>query len=112
MYVDAYSLEFHDQVLKYPQLRKKIRNAIKRVLQDPRYRTELCEKKGGYDYRGIRSTHVGDAQFVILFGICDEYLKKFPVRDRICRACATCPSNTVLFLTVGPHNVAYKSVIR
>ncbi len=112
MYVAAYSPEFPDQLARYPQLRSKIRNAIKRVLQDPRYRTELCEKKAGHDFRGIRSTHVGDGQFVILFAICDEYLKKFPVHDRICRACSSCPSNTVLFLTVGPHAQAYKSVVR
>jgi len=112
MYVAAYSPEFLNQIAKYSQLRNKIRNAIKRVLQDPRYRTELCEKRAGHDYRGIRSTHVGDGQFVILFAICDEYLKKFPVRDRICRACASCSSSTVLFLTVGPHSLAYRSVIR
>ena len=112
MYVASYSPEFPDQVAKHTQLRSKIRNAINRVLQDPRHGTELCKKKAGHDFRGIRSTHVGDGQFVILFTICDEYLKKFPVRDRICRACAACPANTVLFLTVGPHAQAYRAVVR
>ena len=113
MYVAFYSPEFPEQLARYSQLRNKIKSAKNRVLHDPFYRTERLGKKGQYDLRGLRSVHVGDGQFVIVFAVCEEYLKKFPDTDRVCRACLSSQNpKAVIFLTVGPHDLAYRTVVR
>ncbi len=73
-------------------------------MADPYHNTErLGKQPGGLDLRCCRSTHVGQ-NFRLLFVICEE-CRRVP-ECQYC-FCEGLPDQTVVFLTVGPHEKAY-----
>lgn len=95
---------FVHNLRRYAAVQSQIKGRVKRVLTDPYWNTEILSEAGGpLDLRGCRSARV-DRNFRIIFVICGE-----------CRSvpeCSYCfceglPDETVVFLTVGPHDRAY-----
>jgi len=74
------------------------------VLADPYTGTErLGKMPGRLDLRGCRSVRV-TRNFRILFVVCEE-CRRVP-ECKFC-FCEGLPDETVIFLTVGPHERAY-----
>lgn len=89
---------------RYRGMRQQIRRKIGRVLQDPYAGTERLGKvPRGKDLRGCRSIRVTQ-NFRIIFAICEE-CRRVPA-CQFC-FCEGLPDETVVFITVGPHERAY-----
>ncbi len=85
-------------------MRKHIRRHVKQVLADPYQGTERLDKQaGGLDLRGCRSVRV-TRNFRIIFVICEECRRVSECRFCFCEGL---PDETVVFLTVGPHERTY-----
>ena len=100
VYEDLFVKNLH----KYSSIKKSAKNKINRVLEDPYHNTEfLGDHKGKLNLIGCRSVRI-DRNFRIIFVICEE------CRD--IQNCAFCfceglPDNTIVLLTIGPHDTAY-----
>lgn len=103
-YQAVYEDRFARNLARYSNLRQRIRRRVEQIQANPYDRTErLGRVSGGLDLRGCRSARVG-RNFRIIFVICEE-----------CRRIADCQycfcegreEETVVFLTVGPHDRAY-----
>jgi mRNA-degrading endonuclease RelE of RelBE toxin-antitoxin system len=89
---------------RYRSLQEHIQRHVDQVLDDPYRGTErLGKRAGGLDLRGCRSVRV-TRNFRIIFVICEE-CRRVP-ECRFC-FCEGLPNETVVFLTVGPHERAY-----
>jgi mRNA-degrading endonuclease RelE of RelBE toxin-antitoxin system len=74
------------------------------VIEDPYAQTEfLGDVSGKLNLKGCRSARI-DRNFRIIFVICEE-CRRIP-RCEYC-FCENLPDNTIVFLTVGPHDKAY-----
>jgi len=103
-YNAVYEPRFAYNLRRYAALRSQIKRRVDRVLANPYAGTEfLSDDAGGLDLRGCRSAPVGSS-FRIIFVVCEE-CRRVP-ECRYC-FCAGQPDNTVVFLTVGPHDRAY-----
>lgn len=103
-YTPFYSRKFSTNLQHYAAMRQPIKRRVERILQAPYHNTEaLADSSRGVNLVGCRSARV-DRNFRIVFVICEE-----------CRqilACEYCQCDdladqTVVFLTVGPHDRAY-----
>ena len=89
---------------RYRSLQEHIQRHVDQVLDDPyRGAERLGKRAGGLDLRGCRSVRV-TRNFRIIFVICEE-CRRVP-ECRFC-FCEGLPDETVVFLTVGPHERAY-----
>lgn len=89
---------------RYRSLQKHIQRHVNKVLDDPYRGTERLGKRAdGLDLRGCRSVRV-TRNFRIIFVICEE-CRRVP-ECRFC-FCEGLLDETVVFLTVGPHERAY-----
>jgi len=89
---------------RYQSLQKHIQRRLDQVLDDPYRDTERLGKRAGApDLRGCRSVRV-TRNFRIIFVVCEE-CRRVP-ECRFC-FCEGLPDETVVFLTVGPHERAY-----
>jgi Txe/YoeB family toxin of Txe-Axe toxin-antitoxin module len=89
---------------RYRSLQKHIKRHVEQVLDDPYKGTEQLGKlAGGLDLRGCRSVRV-TRNFRIIFVICEECRRVSECRFCFCEGL---PNETVVFLTVGPHERAY-----
>ncbi len=88
----------------YASIRQSIKRRVDRILSNPYYNTEILDDvTGKLNLIGCRSARI-DRNFRIIFVICEE-----------CRNIAECEycfcenllDQTVVFLTVGPHDKAY-----
>ena len=102
-YEPAYTARFKKNYERCRNLRERIEEATLQVIADPYVRTERLTEKGKLNLRGCRSVHVG-YHFRIIFVICEECRQES--RCEYC-FCEGLPDNTVVFLTVGPHDRAY-----
>jgi len=103
-YRAEYTPLFEKNLKRYRSMRRQIRREIGRVLQDPYAGTERLGKvPGGKDLRGCRSIRV-TRNFRIIFVICEE-CRRIP-ECKFC-FCEGLPDETIIFLTVGPHERAY-----
>ena len=103
-YKGIYEKQFMKNLKRYASLKKQIRRSAVRVLFDPYYNTERLEDiSGKLNLVGCRSMRV-DRNFRIIFVICEE-CRKIP-KCEYC-FCEDLPDETVVFLTVGPHDKAY-----
>jgi len=103
-YQAEYTPLFEKNLKRYHSLRRQIRSKLDRVLQDPYAGTErLGLVSGGKDLRGCRSAHV-TRSFRIIFIVCAE-CRRVP-ECKFC-FCEGLPDETVVFLTIGPHDRAY-----
>ena len=99
-----YESRFVRNLARYSSLRQRIQRKVEQILNDPYARTErLRQVPGGFDLRGYRSVRV-DRNFRGIFLICQEY-RQF--QDRQYPRCEDQEDETVVFLTVGPHDRAY-----
>ena len=103
-YQAEYTPLFEKNLKRYHSMRRQIRQKTERILQDPYTGTErLGNIPGGKDLRGCRSIRI-TRNFRIIFVICEE-CRRVP-ECRFC-FCEGLPNETVVFLTVGPHERAY-----
>ena len=99
-----YEERFVHNLARYSSLRQRIRRRVEQIINDPYSRTErLRQVHGGFDLRGYRSARV-DRNFRVIFLICQEY-RHFQGRQY--PRCEGQDNETVVFLTVGPHDRAY-----
>jgi len=95
---------FEKNLRRYRSMRKHIQRHVNQVSADPYQDTErLGKQAGGLDLRGCRSVRI-TRNFRILFVVCEE-CRRVP-ECRFC-FCEGLPDETVVFLTVGPHERAY-----
>ena len=103
-YEAIYESRFVRNLARYSSLRQRIQRRVEQILNDPYTRTErLGRVAGGLDLKGCRSARI-DRNFRMIFVICEEC--------RHIRECQFCfcegrADETVVFLTVGPHDRAY-----
>jgi hypothetical protein len=103
-YGAVYEEQFRLNLHRYASVRDQIQRRAKRVLADPYASTEyLYDTSGKLDLRGCRSARV-NRNFRIVFVICKE-CRRVP-ECQYC-FCEGLPDETVVFLTVGPHDRAY-----
>jgi len=107
-YRDLYAPRFSKNYHRYATLKKRIDRTIQDILKNPYHKTEALQFKKGHDLRGLRSARV-NRNFRIIFtvleelegtpcefrGILEPYFKEYP-------------KETIVFLTVGPHEAAYR----
>lgn len=99
-----YEERFVQNLARYSSVRQRIRRRVEQILNDPQTRTErLRQVPGGFDLRGYRRARV-DRNFRVIFLICQEY-RHFQGRQY--PRCEGQDGDTVVFLTVGPHDRAY-----
>ena len=99
-----YESRFVRNLARYSSLRQRIKRRVEQILNDPYTRTErLRQVPGGLDLRGYRSARV-DRNFRVIFLICQEYQH---FQERQYPRCEGQADETVVFLTVGPHDRAY-----
>lgn len=108
MYRGEFSLQFCENARRYAGIAKLVQSKVDRVLEDP-YRSESLTKRRS-DLRGYRSVRV-TRNFRIVFIICEECIKR-DFRGRGYPDCAlnctkALPADTVIFVTVGSHRLAY-----
>lgn len=102
-YQDVYEDLFNQNLKRYSGLREPITRKIKRIIKNPYVGTELLRNvTGKLDLQGFRSARVGN--FRLIFVICGEYWK---VKKSQFSACEGKKDETIIFLTVGPHDAAY-----
>ena len=103
-YQEGFGPRFAKSYRRYRSLHRRIDRKMAQVLSDPYQDTErLGEQASGLDLRGCRSVRV-TRNFRIVFVICEE-CRRVP-ECRFC-FCEGLPDETVVFLTVGPHERAY-----
>ena len=109
IYQGFYSPTFFKNYDRHGNKRKKIDGLIDEILADPFSNTEPLGHKEGKDLRGLRSVRI-DRNFRILFCVWEEYQSKtakvLPLLPQTLQE--KMPKNSVVFLTVGPHEKAYK----
>lgn len=103
-YHGKYEKLFMKNLTRYASLKKRIRQCVEQVLENPYSQTEfLGDLSGKLNLKGCRSVRV-DRNFRIVFVICEE-----------CRDISQCEycfcddlsEDAIVFLTVGPHDKAY-----
>ena len=99
----VYMPRFDKHVKTLHNLRSRIEKVALQIIADPYARTEQLSHKHGFNLKGCRSAHVGQ-NFRIIFVICEECRKE--PECEYCY-CAGLSDQTVVFLTVGPHEKAY-----
>ena len=102
MYTDLYHPEFKISLNKYTNQKRHIERKINQILESP-YSSERLK----YELNGLRSCPVR-GNFIIIFGILEEHKRnnfQFNFNLEVCR---DLDDNVVLFITVGPHDEAYK----
>ncbi len=104
-YQAIYEQRFVKNLQRYLSLRKRIKQRIEKILINPYLNTELlANASGGLNLQGCRSARV-DYNFRLIFVICAE-CRKIPECEYC--FCDDLSDNTVIFLTVGPHERAYE----
>jgi mRNA-degrading endonuclease RelE of RelBE toxin-antitoxin system len=104
-YQPVYEEQFKRKLQRYSGVRERIKRQVQRVLVNPYQNTELlCDPSGKLNLRGYRSVRVG-RNFRVIFVICEECRR---VPDCQFCFCEGLPDKTVVFLTVGPHERAYR----
>ncbi|MBF0200951.1 MAG: hypothetical protein HQK66_06505 [Desulfamplus sp.] len=103
-YEAVYEKQFVSNMQLYSSLKERIKRRVERVIDNPYHNTEsLSDNTKKLNLIGCRSVRV-DQNFRIVFVICEE-----------CRSFSNCEfcfcddltDETIVFLTVGPHDKAY-----
>ncbi len=103
-YQRHYQPRFEKDLATYHSLRDRIRKKVDQISSDPYVGMErLGHPPGAINLKGCRSAHVGQ-NFRIIFVICEECRQE--PECEYC-FCAGLSDQTVVFLTVGPHEKAY-----
>ncbi len=103
-YQRHYLPRFEKDIKRYANIRERIFKQVKRVSDDPYTNTgHLGHPPGAINLKGCRSAHVG-MNFRIIFVVCEECRNEPECEYCFCEGL---PDQTVVFLTVGPHDQAY-----
>jgi len=103
-YQAAYEKLFVNNLKRYANRRENIKRCVNRILFNPYQNTEqLTDAAGKLNLLGCRSIRI-DMNFRIIFVICKE-CRKIPECEYC--FCDNLSDDTVVFLTVGPHDKAY-----
>jgi len=102
-YDAVYIERFERNLRRYAALRHRIKRRVDRVRSDPYANTESLGASGKLNLRGCRSARI-DRNFRIIFVICEECHRIPECEYCFCKGLS---DNTVVFLTVGPHDRAY-----
>lgn len=103
-YQEGFGPRFVKGYRRYKSLHRRIDQKMAQVLSNPYQDTErLGKQAGGLDLRGCRSVRI-TRNFRIIFVICEE-CRRVP-QCRFC-FCEGLLDETVVFLTVDPHERAY-----
>ena len=103
-YQAVYEQRFVENLKRYTGIKDKVNRRVKRVLRDPYANTELLvDISGKLNLRGCRSARV-DRNFRLIYVICGECRS---ILECVFCFCDDLPDNTIVFLTVGPHDRAY-----
>jgi len=103
-YRGVYEKQFVRNLQRYAALKERIKKKVESLLDNPYQNTEaLADAAGRLNLKGCRSARI-DRNFRIVFVICEE-----------CRTIPDCEfcfcdgfsDDTVVFLTVAPHDKAY-----
>ena len=104
-YEALYEKRFVRNLKKYGSIRQNIKRRIERLLIDPYLNTEILSDIGDkLNLTGCRSARV-DRNFRIIFVICGE-CREIPECEYC--FCDGLPDETIIILTVGPHDKAYE----
>ena len=96
---------FAANLKRYASMRGRVQKRIDQLIQDPYQATErLGRAATGKNLLGCRSVHIG-RNFRVIFVVCEECLEE---RDCEYCFCDGLAAKTIVFLTVGPHDKAYK----
>jgi mRNA-degrading endonuclease RelE of RelBE toxin-antitoxin system len=100
-----YHPRFARDLKTYSSLRERIHKKIGQISANPYAGTErLGHPPGALNLKGCRSARVGQ-NFRIIFVICEECRKEPECEYCFCEGL---DDRTVVFLTVGPHEKAYR----
>lgn len=103
-YQEGWGPRFAKAHRRYRNLQRLIDRRMAQVLADPYAGTErLGKTPGRVDLRGCCSVRV-TRNFRIIFVICEECRRVSECRFCFCEGL---PGETVIFITVGPHERAY-----
>lgn len=102
-YQAAFMPLFKKRVQHYQSLRPRIESIVNAIVSNPFFQTEQLKFKKGSNLKGCRSARVG-TNFRIIFVICEECRKEPECEYCYCEGLA---DQTIVFLTVGPHDKAY-----
>ncbi|CAG0943722.1 hypothetical protein ANRL1_01456 [Anaerolineae bacterium] len=102
-YQPQYTARYIKHYRALHNLRSRIDKIEAQIIADPYAHTERLTHKYGFNLKGCRSAHVG-MNFRILFVICEECRNE---PDCEYCYCEDLSDQTIIFLTVGPHDKAY-----
>jgi mRNA-degrading endonuclease RelE of RelBE toxin-antitoxin system len=103
-YEAVYEKLFASNLKRYAAIRQNAKRRIDRILSDPYHNTEqLADATGRLNLTGCRSARI-DRNFRLIFVICEE-CRRMPECEYC--FCDDLSDQTVVFLTVGPHDRAY-----
>ncbi|MDP8262112.1 MAG: hypothetical protein P9M13_02265 [Candidatus Ancaeobacter aquaticus] len=101
-YHPIYVLTFQKHFKQYSGLSARIKKCVFAIIENPYDKTEPLQR----ELRGLRSARIG-RNFRIIFAISEEVQKNKIAKDNFPQFCKF-SDNTVIFITIGPHNKAYK----
>lgn len=93
---------FKKRVKQYGNMRQRIRDRLSRILADPYDRTEFLHD----NLKGLRSVRI-DRNFRIIFAVSEEVNTLSETKKNFPHFCGY-PQETVVFITVGPHEKSYE----
>lgn len=102
MYNPIYTPIFQKRLDQSSGLKLRIKTRVLAILQNPYLRTEPLQR----ELKGLRSARIG-RNFRIVFAISEEIKNIGYARDNFPEFCGF-PDDTIIFITVGPHDKAYK----
>lgn len=103
-YQAVYENLFVKNLRKYSFIKKSAQKKIDNLLKAPYHNSEvLADHKGKLNLTGCRSIRI-DRNFRIIFVVCEEC--RYILSCQFC-FCNDLPDQTVVFLTIGPHDKAY-----
>jgi len=98
-----YLPEFFESLKKYSSIKNSVDKKIKSLLQSPLGYGEPLK----YDLEGLNSCAV-KRNFLIIYVYCRECRIKNYQSINSCADCNETPDETIKFLTIAPHDMAYK----
>ena len=103
-YEAIYEKLFIRNLRRHSSLKGRIKRRVERIIENPYNNTEaLADITKRLNLIGCRSARI-DQNFRIVFVICEE-CRNLP--DCEFCFCGNLPDQTIIFLTVGPHDKAY-----
>ena len=98
-----YLPEFAKALKKYSSIKRSAQRTIESLLENPLGFGEPLK----YDLKGLSSCSV-KKNFIVVYVYCRECRIKNYQKINSCADCPQTPDEVVKFLTIGPHDLAYK----